>query len=712
MIPNISLSMNCMQFNLLWSATLLVLAIAVLCINYHFRNKNKRWSIIRFIENNLIKTVIGIAACGFLLYCWAYWEKNNAGNLIVVLPKAAVSALSMFLSTSGIVEVKSELKGNTLFITLFTLVYLSAILVSITVILKVLGYKAKSFIRMRIRKSSEKAYIFWGVNDNSLMLAESIYKKEKGNATIVFVELPCINEHNPLVGLFNKNSIQRASICRMEDIEAYLTKALHTFQDINSEERSSSKKDIYSALGLHTLNRFIQNAQSVQFYFLSESEKENMDNLMDIIKFYGTEQFDKIPVEKIYCHARRNSLNNIIARESKKICFADSSYLSVLQLLKAPAYQPANFVDIDTSKTIVTSEFNALVIGFGETGRDTFNFLYEFSSFLGTDGELAPRTIHIMDTKLSQLKPKFINNCPALKDKSDINWWNDMTVDSQDFWDKYKELINKLNYIVITLNDDKTASDLAVKMYQTAYRYRKNLNHFKIFVRLKDSDSKQLLKHVSEYYKAGSDREDRDTNVLVPFGTYRSLFNEEIFDTDLIDCDADRFHLQYEEICDEMFGKAEKKEEEKPIKHVNDDIKQNCFHQQDISNVRHIDTKLILAGAYDMKGNRNEERLKYLQSIAVREGVEYNNAKVGTPAYTIMENLSLCEHLRWNAKMELLGFVPYPSDLFPLAGKKDYAYKTHHCIVSCKELNTSLKHTKIYDWAVVELSFMYYKPTP
>ncbi len=704
------------SFNLLWSGALIALAVLFLGVYSSVGQGKNRFSIIKFVEEHLMKTVIVIMVAGLLLYGVAFWEGRNAGNLIVMIPKTIVSALGMFVSSSDIVELKSEMKHNVLFMTLFTLVHFSAVLISIMVILKVLGYKFRSFLKMHFQKPADRTLVFFGINDNSLMLAESIHEKEKENVSIVFVELPSVDkyEYNPLVGLFNKNSIQRSSICRMEEMGAYMIKAQHVFQDINQNEAcTSSAGNIYMALGLDTLNCFIRHTKAVQFYFLSDSEQENMDNLMDIIKFYGTADFDRIPVEKIYCHARRNSLNSIIGRTSQKIQFADSSNLSVLQLLKKVAYQPAAFVEIDTERAVVTSDFNALVVGFGETGRDAFNFLYEFSSFLGPDGELAPRTIHVADAKLSERKTKFLNNNPALKDKGDINWWADMSIDSREFWDKYMEMVDRLNYIVITLGDDKMASDLAVKMYQMAYRYRGNLNRFKIFVRLKDSDSAQLLNHVSEYYTKKSNRDDKGSETLVPFGTYRTLFNAEIFDTEIVDKDASEFSDQYYEIYQQINEKLDEETAPAPTC-LAKDVKNQTNSQQDVSNVRHISTKLLLAGVIVFDSNNQPlcdvDRMEKLRLISERVGLEYLNAPVGSPEFTLMENLSLCEHLRWNAKMELMGFVPgemNPKVKYP---ERSYDFKTHECLVSCHELNTvpKFQSVKIYDWAVVELSMKYY----
>ncbi len=189
-------------------------------------------------------------------------------------------------------------------------------------------------------------------------------------------------------------------------------------------------------------------------------------------------------------------------------------------------------------------------------------------------------------------------------------------------------------------------------------------------------------------------------------------FDIDIFDAEVIDAQACKFSEQYNRIYCDIRETLHFAGAPSPTGFALD-VKRNTDKQQNISNARHIFTKLILAGAYDQNGNLNQERLEELRHISKREGMVYVNARPDVPemesAYTLMENLSLCEHLRWNAKMELLGFVrkPYEPDLD--YASRDYDSKSHESIVPCHELNTlpKFRRSKIFDWAVVELSFKY-----
>ncbi len=700
------------RFNLLWSGALMFL-FTLFVVFHHLRQRRRgEKSLVDYVEDNLLYCALLIFFCGFCLFGIEYWRGNNAGNLIVWIPQCVVSALYLFLPGTSINASDIYMNDSVPFMTLYIIVHFSALTISAMMVLKVLGYKFESYIYMKLKRLPRKTYVFWGVNENSLMLAESI--PDKNTAAIIFVELPNpeLNDGDALGGVFNNDGISKDHIYQLEKIGAYLIKAKCRFNELNAKKSRKVRNDVYSMMGIKSLRKFVREVKDVNFYFLSDSEQENLDNLMSIIKFFGADNIDGLHMSRIYCHARGNSLNNIVDRLSDKICFMDSSKLSILQLQKDFRCHPSSLVDIDTEKGVVKSPFNALIIGFGEVGRDAFKFLYEFSSFIGEDGEQSPRTINVVDARLSEMSPRFLEAAPALKGRKDIVWWDDMSFNSQEFWDMFGNLMESLNYVMITLNDDKKAAEFAVTLYEHAYRYRSSMRNFKIFVWLKETKSTDMLKRAADYYMLNSNREDRGEKVLVPFGRYQALFNSHIFDREVIDAESRKFSAQYYEIYKQL------NETLNPVGRaawtgVAKDFKKFADSQQDISNVRHIFTKYILSGVIGDTGKIDRERLDYLRKISLREGVEYVNAKKDVPemaeAFTLMENLSLTEHLRWNAKMEILGFMTRPYNPETDYCERDYDIKNHECIVSCHDLNTIPKYhdTKIYDWAVVELSFRY-----
>ena len=88
---------------------------------------------------------------------------------------------------------------------------------------------------------------------------------------------------------------------------------------------------------------------------------------------------------------------------------------------------------------------------------------------------------------------------------------------------------------------------------------------------------------------------------------------------------------------------------------------------QDIANYLHMDTKLKLAGLSRKSAETDFDKLTDEQK----------------------RNLAICEHLRWNASHEMLGYIygESTSDL----------HKTHNCLKPWRELSTDYQG---YDYDV------------
>ena len=91
--------------------------------------------------------------------------------------------------------------------------------------------------------------------------------------------------------------------------------------------------------------------------------------------------------------------------------------------------------------------------------------------------------------------------------------------------------------------------------------------------------------------------------------------------------------------------------------------------RQDIANSMHIDTKLALVG---MTRNSNGNMFDSLSDAQLR-------------------NIAICEHLRWNASHEVLGYI--------YSSKTDDLRKTHQCLREWDDLS---KEYQSYDYEVWE----------
>lgn len=674
-----------------------------------------------------------IWVCGVILYMVGFNEHGSAASNVALLLRSSLSSMEMFVSHSDLIEVNEKFHDNPTYMALFALTHFCAVAISAIFILRLFGFRLVSWVKVMKAYICSwlplncNYYVMFGVNSNTLMLANSIHKKRKEEKQrIIFINMP-EKGHSHAATRFSfshffhsdSNGIDKY----LEDIEmmgALLFNSSRSFDNPILKHSIDDVFKVFKALDFSWIVRIpLQNllrnsatrknkkfnGSNVEFFFLSDEEKDNLIAVTVLQKIQKKQIDYKNFSFNCYCHARKSQNNAAMLNEGAlafKVHIIDTSNLAVLDLKRDNRYHPVNFVEKDTNTGTVKSAFTGMVIGFGETGRDAFRFLYEFSSFTkDNQGNPGAKKIHVIDKDIDELKADFLTEAPALRNKSEIDWWNGQSTHSAVFWDKLKTIIQDLNYIVISIKDDEEAVGIATSIFEYAYRYRDNLNRFKIFVRLRNSMREDFLRKHKEFF-----------NVIVPFGSVMDAFSYETINKDVLEKAAKRFKYRYdilygakfdaiengneEEYADEAWLKRRKVylEETDAVKRKESEIKIWYQEEQDRSNVWHIYTKIALV---------NED--------ITPESLQLDSNK------QLLQNLSDCEHLRWNAKMELLGFEPATSEDIKKEEEKSkdkqrdpwrsLKLRRHECIVDCLTLHSNpvLAKTIPYDESAVKLSF-------
>lgn len=673
-----------------------------------------------------------IWVCGVILYMVGFNEHGSAASNVALLLRSSLSSMEMFVSHSDLIEVNEKFHGNPTYMALFALTHFCAVAISAIFILRLFGFRLVSWVKVMKAYICSwlplncNYYVMFGVNSNTLMLANSIHKKRKEEKQrIIFINMP-EKGHSHAATRFSfshffhsdSNGIDKY----LEDIEmmgALLFNSSRSFDNPILKHSIDDVFKVFQALDFSwivrmSLQNLLRNSATrknkkfngskVEFFFLSDEEKDNLIAVTVLQKIQKKQIDYKNFSFNCYCHARKSQNNAAMFNEGAlafKVHIIDTSNLAVLDLKRDNRYHPVNFVEKDTNTGTVKSAFTGMVIGFGETGRDAFRFLYEFSSFTkDNQGNSSAKKIHVIDKDIDDLKAEFLEEAPALKNNSEIEWWNVKSTHSAGYWDKLKSVIQELNYIVISVKDDEEAVGIATSIFEYAYRYKDNLNRFKIFVRLRNSMREDFLRKHKEFF-----------NVIVPFGSVMDAFSYETINKDVLEKAAKRFKYRYdilygakfdviengneEEYADEAWLKRRKVylEETDAVKRKESEIKIWYQEEQDRSNVWHIYTKIALV---------NED--------VTPESLQLDSNK------QLLQNLSDCEHLRWNAKMELLGFEPATSEDIKKEEEKSkdkqrdpwrsLKLRRHECIVDCQTLhfNPVLAKTIPYDESAVKLS--------
>lgn len=674
-----------------------------------------------------------IWVCGVILYMVGFNEHGSAASNVALLLRSSLSSMEMFVSHSDLIEVNEKLHGNPTYMALFALTHFCAVAISAIFILRLFGFRLVSWVKVMKAYICSwlplncNYYVMFGVNSNTLMLANSIHKKRKEEKQrIIFINMP-EKGHSHAATRFSfshffhsdSNGIDKY----LEDIEmmgALLFNSSRSFDNPILKHSIDDVFKVFQALDFSWIVRMpLQNllrnsatrknkkfnGSKVEFFFLSDEEKDNLIAVTVLQKIQKKQIDYKNFSFNCYCHARKSQNNAAMLNEEAlafKVHIIDTSNLAVLDLKRDNRYHPVNFVEKDTNTGTVKSAFTGMVIGFGETGRDAFRFLYEFSSFTkDNQGNPSAKKIHIIDKDLDELKAEFLTEAPALRNKSEIDWWNGQSTHSAAFWDKLKTIIQDLNYIVISIKDDEEAVGIATSIFEYAYRYRDNFNRFKIFVRLRNSMREDFLRNHKEFFET-----------IIPFGSVMDAFSYDTINKDVLEKAAKRFKYRYdilygakfdaiengneEEYANEAWLKRRKVylEETDAVMRKESEIKIWYQEEQDRSNVWHIYTKIAL----------------------VNEDVTPASLLLDSNKQ-LLQNLSDCEHLRWNAKMELLGFEPATSEDIKKEEEKSkdkqrdpwrsLKLRRHECIVDCQTLhfNPVLAKTIPYDESAVKLSF-------
>lgn len=669
----------------------------------------------------IVQAVALVFCCGWVIYAIGFFCEGTKDSLIALLMRPAISSLEMFVSHSDLLEVDEVWKDNALYMTFFTIIHFSAILLSGIVIIHYLGVRFASKIHLWNLKRKcgviKNLYVFWNVDENSINLAEDICKNEGDDKVIVFIDSCVENDKNTnrltFSHFFSHFSFSKELLDKVSSMNAILIRAKYLLNN-----RIGSDNDTLKRLGLDIL---INKSENTYFFLLSENEKLNILSALNlkndscvIEKSKQLKDNDKL---EILCHAFRDSANRVFEWESTPsitIKVVDSAYLSVIslksmcddslhssRLCRQYLYHPVNFVDIDQNKGVATNCFSSLIVGFGETGQEALRFLFEFGQFPYDliEKQNCSFKCSVCDADMDRLKGRFWMKSPALKVLEQGITYQNLDYTSTDFWNHLHDLLEELNYIVIAVGDDEKGISLAVDIYEYAERYRKNVtDKFHIFVRSYERVNEKLLFKVTEKYK----------ETITVFGASSDIFVKSlIIDDGLLEM-AQEFYYSYnqQEANPDRISELEKMTPVSLWKKRRDKVKTRLDYQdllrkeeQDLSNCMHIYTKVKLIGG--IEGLARLEQYRHIFEMKDTKEIKKRYVEIG-----FLENLARGEHIRWNAAHYAMGYVRMLKEDQVGEASCCKLRKKHLCLVPWEKLpEISTTDYQQYDRTVVQTTF-------
>ena len=281
---------------------------------------------------------------------------------------------------------------------------------------------------------------------------------------------------------------------------------------------------------------------------------------------------------------------------------------------------------------------------------------------------------------------------PAITDELELI---QASVNSGLFWEKVDTIINNLNYVVITLNNDTVGLSFAVNLFKYALQHRQDSHsRLNILLRCYNSDNEKKMVEVTD----NLNHSIKDENIqIMLFGKEKELFRCDTIIFDSILAEAKEFNRVYED----SKVSAEKQWEinfgNGNIEQLMDSEKLSRYHviyninrriAQNLSKTQHSRTKMILMGlGQEDMTDRLERFYQYTQER------ESNSTKYHCDERDrqLLQNMAMVEHERWIALHKLMGYT--------YAAKTDHVRKHHQYMCPWEELN---EKTQSFDCRVVD----------
>lgn len=693
MIEHILLNSDIWPSWALYTVAMLVIFMLFICIP-------KLRKILDLITDHLLGISLVIWLVGVGLY--TVGAHTETLGFWANVPRAVIASLKMFLAGSDLSRVSKALQVDNTYMTLFSVTHFVAAMLSVLFVMKLIGFRIKTMLDLWVNSllsslRNRSVNIFWGVNEASFVLAEDILEKEK-NSTVVFVNTNDIYEDRSsqkigLKSVLDVMSFSRSEIARIEGMEAMATNCHY---DLAAMKEGG--EDLFKKLKLRNVRRLIRNSYRTRIFLLSEDEGANINSALNLLHDKTLSQHKDAT---IYIQAFLNRLNDIYNHYPQysddsniKLQIIDSSYLSVSMLRMNPEHHPVNCVSIDRSTGTVLSPFEALLIGFGETGQEAFRFLYEYASFVAPDGQKSRFACHAIDHDMSRIGGTVRDSMPAITE-DELKLYN-IELESDAYWKLINDTIGRLNYVVISICDDNASMLAALELYRKAIQTRGNdLHGFRIYVRCYNG---QNFKRMNDMAQKMNDVSSTSGGKITIFGDVSELYTYDIIVRNRVMEEAMRFNKAYmqsdetpESAWKQSFGERaiNDKLEKNPSctrLQIIDDINRSIG--QNIANSFHRATKAVLMG---LDQTDQDKICKFKEITDSREPGKTTYRMADPATQELLLNAARCEHLRWVASHKLLGYTQAPG--------KCMIRKHHNCLCTWEELD---ELTRSYDCDVVD----------
>ena len=315
---------------------------------------------------------------------------------------------------------------------------------------------------------------------------------------------------------------------------------------------------------------------------------------------------------------------------------------------------------------------------------------------------------------ISEIPGAVCKKCDEKKDEALIKFYP-FDYSSDVFYTQILEKIaDTLNYVVIALGDDEQNMTVAVEILRYMRRRRADFNNFRIYVRAYEKGVFNHLGEIARHYNVllGKDEQDKCETIDL-FGQSEDIYTYELVVRDEFKSRGKQFYENYRSMQidpdnDEGTWNERHRKNMRPNGSTTKWDRMSKIRRkesQDLSNALHAQTKIRLLQKAVGEENAKDFAHKVLESrTGKKASIHY--PLLSPEGNKLMLNLAMCEHLRWNAAHEMMGYVNNEKGHSTIERTKQ-----HNCLKSWQELDKESDAVdydidyKVFDFGVVETSF-------
>lgn len=514
-------------------------------------------------------------AIGWLLFIQAFMFFAPCYRFVTaeLLLRSAIASLDLFMLDidSNILDGIKHcpmLKGAISFVSILSF------LCTIGLLLSLVSERLWAYLMLkssRVKKVCPHVYVFFGLNEETEILAKDVKDKDCKSVRIV-VEQTDQDKDDDKGGwgrVVNIITHRKETFQKVNKIGARLS-----LTSVDISEMEGNQRNVFGEANLTLVKKKIcrlakitnREDRKLHIFFLSDNEEKNILSAAVIREDDTIKEISSLGVRVvIYCHARYDSVNRVIEESSPiknvEIRIVDSSRLSVELLKRNVDNHPVKFVEIDgeVNPGTVKSAFNSLVIGLGETGRDAVRFLYEYGAFMSYDSsnDEAKRSefhCYIVDKDMPNKEGLFINSATETvkaknNDGSELLKFIHADTGSVAFFEQLHKISTSLNYVVVAMGTDIENMTLAVRITKCLMADGNDLKNTRILVRICNNAHVEHFRKIAEHYNNSIGCEKR--KCMEVFGGYNEIFSYSLVVEDQFKEEAKLFYDRYQEMMQE-----------------------------------------------------------------------------------------------------------------------------------------------------------------